>query len=61
MRIKFKPVTKIKRLIKGKMVVVFHPKYSYDGILNYDGTVLGYCPLHDKHVELKVNDFMIER
>jgi len=61
MRFKFRPVTKIRRRIGGTLVVVFSPKYVYEGVLNPDMTVLGYSPLYNMDVKLKVNDYMVER
>jgi len=60
MDIRFRPVSKIRRMINGRRLIVFTTGKVYDGILNDDKTVTAYCYKYHFYVKIGVNDYMVE-
>lgn len=59
MRIKFRPITKIKRAVKGKYTTLFVPTKTYEGIKFADGSIMSDSPVSDKPIKINENDIII--
>jgi hypothetical protein len=59
LRIKFKPITKIKRYVKGQRLYVFVPSKTYEAIKYPDGTILAISDKSDKPIKVSENDIII--
>lgn len=60
MKIRFRPINKVRRQIKGRLTTVMHPKYIYKGVKFTDGSILGESPMSFDPIELTENDVLIE-
>lgn len=57
--IRFRPVSKVKRSVNGRRVLIFDTPFTYDGIQYPDKTVSAYSERYGKYFKLGINDYMI--
>jgi hypothetical protein len=61
MIIDFRPINKVKKVVKGKQVVLFTPNKVYRGVRNPDGTIITKASKYSEPMELDASDVIIIR